>query len=518
MFGGTACMEDYLGKYSQDSQRNNASLNGYSAFVSRFIFIRKTTCLLLEEHLVLVRKLGEIILPSIIPILTQGVKHLDSSRRQEIHFLECLSIGEFSSTLLQKGVSIGLSEVMASAACKRMQGIDEKFSTPLHALEDDETSDIVLDGLKQILSAFNAYAVGAIAEDVQTSVKKASVIVVLVINEEDIDSLISDSLKECILPGFAAWEALGRVVGSLQKDALSSFIKAVRDALEIKSEDKERYLFFSMKETSRVVVFESWANGAVEMREQAALGLGELIALTNLETLKEFVIPVTGYALLTKKKNLTKVIFGKKFPPKLSTLHMELINTFPLLRNIVSKDALKDSLKDEKVGTLLDFWYSLLSGYHPPDQGIKLLSLVGTLLDFWYSWFSGYCPPDQRIKFLSPSRHYWTSVIILPTKGSNSFLLSRQYWSSGIIDFLVIIRLSSSHRSASGVRFDHICIEPYAIASPRLNDHSCQKSTSDGSPSMPDDNIKSSMRRLSILQSSETNSKETKSLLGRLFE
>ncbi|KAG6518578.1 hypothetical protein ZIOFF_022058 [Zingiber officinale] len=34
MFGGTACMEDYLGKYSQDSQRNNASLNEYSAFVS----------------------------------------------------------------------------------------------------------------------------------------------------------------------------------------------------------------------------------------------------------------------------------------------------------------------------------------------------------------------------------------------------------------------------------------------------------------------------------------------------
>ncbi|KAG6468083.1 hypothetical protein ZIOFF_072651 [Zingiber officinale] len=40
-----------------------------------------------------------------------------------------------------------------------------------------------------------------------------------------------------------------------------------------------------------------------------------------------------------------------------------------------------------------------------------------------------------------------------------------------------------------------------------------QKSTSDDNPSMPADNIKSSMRRLSILQSSETNS-ETKSLPG----
>ncbi|KAG6518556.1 hypothetical protein ZIOFF_022036 [Zingiber officinale] len=110
----------------------------------------------------------------------------------------------------------------------------------------------------------------------------------------------------------AAWEALGRVVGSLQKDVLFSFIKAVRDALEIKSEEKERYLLFSMKETSRVVVFESWANGAVEMREQAALGLGELIALTNLETLKEFVIPVTRYHVyLSLLTHLVKTGFSK---------------------------------------------------------------------------------------------------------------------------------------------------------------------------------------------------------------
>lgn len=61
------------------------------------------------------------------------------------------------------------------------------------------------------------------------------------------------------------------------------------------------------------------------------------------------------------------------------------------------------------------------------------------------------------------------------------------------------------------------CIEPYAIASPRLNGHSGQKSTSDGNPAMPVDKIKSSMRRLSIVQSSETNLKETKSLPGRLF-
>lgn len=47
--------------------------------------------------------------------------------------------------------------------------------------------------------------------------------------------------------------------------------------------------------------FQGLINGSVEMREQAALGLGELIGLTSEQTLKEFVVPVTGYALLTKK-------------------------------------------------------------------------------------------------------------------------------------------------------------------------------------------------------------------------
>lgn len=38
-------------------------------------------------------------------------------------------------------------------------------------------------------------------------------------------------------------------------------------------------------------------SGSAELREQAALGLGELIEVTSEEALKEFVIPITGYAL-----------------------------------------------------------------------------------------------------------------------------------------------------------------------------------------------------------------------------
>ncbi|CAL5337570.1 unnamed protein product [Camellia sinensis] len=118
-----------------------------------------------------------------------------------------------------------------------LQAIDEIVPTLLHALEDDEASDTALDGLKQILnvrtaavlpyilpklvhpplSAFNAHALGALAEvagpgldfhlstvvpalltamdddnmEVQNLAKKAAETVVLVIDEEGIEPLIS---------------------------------------------------------------------------------------------------------------------------------------------------------------------------------------------------------------------------------------------------------------------------------------------------------------------------------------
>ncbi|XP_028076105.1 protein ILITYHIA-like [Camellia sinensis] len=183
-------------------------------------------------------------------------------------------------SLHQQGVCIGLSEVMVSAGksqllsfmdelipairtalCDSMpevrelaglafntlyksaglQAIDEIVPTLLHALEDDEASDTALDGLKQILnvrtaavlphilpklvhpplSAFNAHALGALAEvagpgldfhlstvvqalltamdddnmEVQNLAKKAAETVVLVIDEEGIEPLISELLK-----------------------------------------------------------------------------------------------------------------------------------------------------------------------------------------------------------------------------------------------------------------------------------------------------------------------------------
>lgn len=374
----------------------------------------------------LVRKLGERVLPLIIPILSKGLKDPDAGRRQ--------------------GVCIGLSEVMASAGKSQllsfmddliptirtalcdsvlevresaglafstlyksagMQAIDEIVPTILHALEDDETSDTALDGLKQILSvrtaavlphilpklvhlplsAFNAHALGALADvagpglnfhlgtvlpallsamgddepDVQNLAKEAAETVVLVIDEDGIEPLISELLRgvgdsqasvrrnSTYLIGYlfknsklylvdevptmistlvvllsdsdsdtvaSAWEALSRVVSSVPKEVLPSYIKLVRDAVST-ARDKERRRkkggpvlipgFCLPKALQPVlpIFLQGLVSGSAEVREQAAMGLGELIEVTGEKSLKEFVIPITGPLIR---------IIGDRFP------------------------------------------------------------------------------------------------------------------------------------------------------------------------------------------------------------
>ena len=98
--GCITCLEDNCSKYSKNSQRDNASTYGHTYFVSCIIFLRKASglvyfmCCLISVGIYiilillciailqvagrslgeLVRKLGERVLPSIIPILSQGLK------------------------------------------------------------------------------------------------------------------------------------------------------------------------------------------------------------------------------------------------------------------------------------------------------------------------------------------------------------------------------------------------------------------------------------------------------------
>ncbi|CAL5443352.1 unnamed protein product [Camellia sinensis] len=301
------------------------------------------------ERRQLVRKLGERVLPLIIPILSRGLKDPNASRRQGV----CIGLSEVMASVGKSQLLSFMDELIPTirtALCDSMpevrepaglafstlyksaglQAIDEIVPTLLHALEDDETSDTALDGLKQILNvrtaavlphilpklvhpplwAFNAHALGALAEvagpgldfhlsivvpalltavdddnmEVQNLAKKAAETVVLVIDEEGIEPLISELLKgvgdhqasirrsSSYLLGYffknsklylvdeapnvittlivllsdsdsatvaVAWEALSRVVGSVPKEVLPSYIKLVRDAVST-SRDKER--------------------------------------------------------------------------------------------------------------------------------------------------------------------------------------------------------------------------------------------------------------------------------------
>ncbi|KAL7613988.1 hypothetical protein Lser_V15G06230 [Lactuca serriola] len=114
----------------------------------------------------------------------------------------------------------------------------------------------------------------------------------------------------------AAWEALYRVVGSVPKEVLPSYIKLVCDAIST-SRDKER----RKKKGGPIVIpglclpkalqplfpiyLQGLISGSAELREQAAQGLGELIEVTSEKALKEFVIPITGPLIR---------IIGDRFP------------------------------------------------------------------------------------------------------------------------------------------------------------------------------------------------------------
>lgn len=374
----------------------------------------------------LVRKLGERVLPSIIPILSEGLRNPDTSKRQGV----CIGLSEVMASAgkhqlinfmdeliptIRTALCDSSSEVRESAALAfstlyknaGMQAIDEIVPTLLSSLEDDESSDTALDGLKQILSvrtsavlphilpklahlplsAFNAHALGAIAEvagpglnchlgtvlppllvamgdddvDVQQSAKKAAETVVLVIDEEGIDTLISELIRgvsdnqalmrrgSAYLIGYffknsklylvdeapnmistlitllcdadrstvmAAWEALGRVLGSVPKEVLPSYIKIVRDAVS-SARDKERrkrkggpvlipgFCLPKALQPLLPVFTQGLTSGSAETREQAAQGLGELIDVTSEQTLKEFVVPITGPLIR---------IIGDRFP------------------------------------------------------------------------------------------------------------------------------------------------------------------------------------------------------------
>ncbi|TNN77641.1 eIF-2-alpha kinase activator GCN1 [Liparis tanakae] len=119
----------------------------------------------------LVRKLGEKILPEIIPILEEGLRSDKSDERQGV----CIGLSEimkstskdavlvFSESLVptvRKALCDPLEEVREAAAKTfeqlhatiGYQALDDILPTLLRQLDDEETSEFALDGLKQVMA------------------------------------------------------------------------------------------------------------------------------------------------------------------------------------------------------------------------------------------------------------------------------------------------------------------------------------------------------------------------------
>ncbi|XP_039627562.1 eIF-2-alpha kinase activator GCN1 isoform X1 [Polypterus senegalus] len=119
----------------------------------------------------LVRKLGEKILPEIIPILEEGLRSDKSDERQGV----CIGLSEimkstskdavlvFSESLVptvRKALCDPLEEVREAAAKTfeqlhstiGHQALDDILPTLLQQLDDEETSEFALDGLKQVMA------------------------------------------------------------------------------------------------------------------------------------------------------------------------------------------------------------------------------------------------------------------------------------------------------------------------------------------------------------------------------
>ncbi|RXH82519.1 hypothetical protein DVH24_036860 [Malus domestica] len=455
----------------------------------------------------LVRKLGERVLPWIIPILSQGLKDSDVGRRQGV----CIGLSEVMASAgknqllsfmdeliptIRTALSDSMPEVREAAGLAfntlyksaGMQAIDEIVPTLLHALEDDETSDTALDGLKQILSvrisavlphilpklvhlpltAFNAHALGAVAEvagpglnshlgtvlpallsamsadekEVQKLAKEAAETVVLVIDEEGVESLLSELVRavsdsqasirrsSSYLIGYffkssklylvdeapnvistlivllsdsdsatvaASWEALSRVVSSVPKEVLPSYIKLVRDAVST-SRDKERrkkkggpilipgFCLPKALQPLLPIFIQGLTSGSAELREQAALGLGELIEVTSEQALKEFVIPITGpliriigdrFPWQVKSAILSTLTIMirkggmalKPFLPQLQTTFVKCLqDSTRIVRSSAALALGKLSALSTRVDPLVG---DLLSSLQAPDSGVR---------------------------------------------------------------------------------------------------------------------------------------------------
>ncbi|XP_059138605.1 stalled ribosome sensor GCN1-like isoform X2 [Physella acuta] len=392
----------------------------------------------------LVRKLGERVLPEIIPILESGLDSKEADQRQGV----CIGLSEIMASTSKDHVSVfadsliptvrralidPLSDVRAAAAHTfdnlhhniGQRALDEILPNLLRNLNDPEISERALDGLKQVmtvksrvvlpylvpqltaapvntqaLSLLSSVAgealtkhlgkilpalmsslserIGTPEEDQELDYCKS---VVLSVEDdlgvrtvmEDLLSVVTHNsdapvstaavlilnmfcantsadvteylpqLFRGLIGIFArsderlllsAWNCLDAITKKIDMTETEEHIVSVRQALKFTLSDfKEKELpGFSIPKKGIAPVLpifrEGLLNGSAEVKEAAALGLGEVIAVTGAEALKPSVVNITGPLIR---------ILGDRFAwtlkvAVLDTLSMLLVKVGPILK------------------------------------------------------------------------------------------------------------------------------------------------------------------------------------------
>ena len=107
-------------------------------------------------------------------------------------------------------------------------------------------------------------------------------------------SLFDDSAEEVVS---AAWEALEAFVKTVDKDELEDLVVPLRRTIESVGSKERKVAGFSRPKGVQSIVpvlLAGVLSGTQEQREQAALGIGDLVQRTTEAAIKPYIIQLTG--------------------------------------------------------------------------------------------------------------------------------------------------------------------------------------------------------------------------------
>ncbi|CAG8528815.1 4749_t:CDS:10 [Funneliformis caledonium] len=255
-------------------------------------------------------------------------------------------------TLIQTPITTFNARALASLVTVAGPALNKRLTQILSALivslgtETDENAILELQETEKalILSIDNAEGLQTLMTMLFEAVKSddpshragACDIVTIFCNESKVDYsryvtewirvlvlLLDDRQKNVVK---AAWNALAAVIKPLKKDELEQIVIPVRRAVKsVGVPDVDLPGFCLPKGISPIlpIFLQGLMYGTAEIREQSALGIGDLIQRTSAEALRSFVTQITGPLIR---------IIGDRYPPQVKAA---ILHTLGLLLNKV---------------------------------------------------------------------------------------------------------------------------------------------------------------------------------------